>query len=675
MRISFKGLRRLGLGLLIAFSLLLVVLWIWVIPAVIRGAIREHYDSHFAFQGWWIGRSSAGVTGLTLHEGPSPSSPVWARVDQVETDLTLVGLLRGWFTPRRILFRHPSIQYRLDAQGNALTPIAIRSGGDGSFPELIVQDGRLALKQSDRPEMLVEHLDGRMASDPMGPRFQVKANDPRWGHPALTGHFSPDLASYEFRLTANELVADREKYIRIPFVDEGVWSYCDPEGPVGVVLEMVQPPAGSGPANVRTTVTLEKTRVTLPNLELVGEQATGRVTIRDNLVGLDDVQGRMAGGRGTLTGTLDFAHQPIHYQLALGLDGLNLSALPASWQLDRTGIHGRISGSANLRIALKPLGLDLTGSSGSGRIDEADVRGIPLQRVDLTLRADGLQPLDPSAAPKSPFLPQWLAGDFRVRDVELDQALAQFESSSGRSARTVSVSGRLAVEATGRVPLGSLDDMKSYSIRGAADLAGASIGGLDLGRLKTKFDVKDGVLVLADLRGRLVDRPDGRGKPVVTDPPPADGPLPPGGFRGRVRAELVADPKVHLEFDGMELPIRELIAPVSSQDPPLSGRLTLQATAVAQGRALSDPRAWAVSGHARIPEGSYQKTTIRDLSTAISLENGRLVLSDLKARLGEAPLAGRLGIGLTEPWAYEGELEPGRSSLARTDCPCLPCPR
>ncbi len=660
MRISFKGLRRLGLGLLIALAVIVVVVWVWVIPAVIRATIREHYDGHFAFQGWWIGRNSAGVTSLTLHEVAAPSSPVWARVEQVSTDLTLGGLLRGRFTPGRIVFRHPSIQYRIGAQGNPMTPIPLRSSGSGDFPELIVEDGQLAIKQSGRPEMLVARLDGRMAADPSGPLFQVKANDPRWGHPALTGHFSPDLASIEFRLTADDLSADPEKCASLPFVDPSVWSYCDPRGPVGVVLELAQPPARSGPTDVRTTVTLEKTRVSLPNLGLVGHEATGRLTIRDNRVGLDDVRGRMAGGRVTFNGTLDFAHEPIRHQLALGLDGLDLSALPALWQVDRLGVQGRISGSADLRIALPPRGLDLTGSSGSGRIDGAIVRGVPLQQLEVTFRATGLQPADPSAgAPKGPFLPQWLDADFRVRDVELERALAQVGSSPSRSVRAVPVSGRLALEATARVPLGALDDLKSYTIRGAADLAGAAIGGLDVGRLKGRIDLKEGVLELADLRGRLVDRPDGRGPPGATDPPLADGPLPPGGFRGRVRAELAADQKVRLDLEGVELPIGDLIGPVSSRHLPLTGRLTLQGSAEARGTELSDPRAWTVSGRARIPELSYQKTTLRDVSTAISLDHGRLVLSEVKTRLGDAPLSGRLGISLTEPWTYDGELDTG----------------
>src|SRR5262249_11997831 len=159
-----------------------------------------------------------------------------------------------------------------------------------------------------------------------------------------------------------------EKCESIPFLDESIWSYCDPEGPVGVVLDVAQPPQGAGPAKVRTIVTLEKTRVRMPNLELVSEEATGRGTIRDNIVGLDDVHGRIGGGQTTVTGTLDFAHQPIRYQLELRLDGLDLSALPASWQIDRTGIRGRMSSLGDLRITVTPLGLDLTGSSGSGRI-------------------------------------------------------------------------------------------------------------------------------------------------------------------------------------------------------------------------------------------------------------------------------------------------------------------
>jgi hypothetical protein len=112
MRISFKNLRRLGLGLLITLGLIAIILWVWVIPRAIVAAIRQHHGGYVTIAGWWVGGSSAGVTGLTLHEGPEPSSPVWMATDQVTTDLNLWGMLRVRFSPRQIAFRHPAIPSR-----------------------------------------------------------------------------------------------------------------------------------------------------------------------------------------------------------------------------------------------------------------------------------------------------------------------------------------------------------------------------------------------------------------------------------------------------------------------------------------------------------------------------------------------------------------------------------
>ena len=110
MRISFKKLRRLALGLLIALALVVLILWIWVIPRAIVSAIRQRYDGDVTIAGWWVNGSSAGVTGLTLRETPDPGSPAWLATDRVTTDLSLWGMLRGRFAPRRIVFRHPSRQ-------------------------------------------------------------------------------------------------------------------------------------------------------------------------------------------------------------------------------------------------------------------------------------------------------------------------------------------------------------------------------------------------------------------------------------------------------------------------------------------------------------------------------------------------------------------------------------
>ncbi|MGP0063775.1 MAG: hypothetical protein ACLQGP_09280, partial [Isosphaeraceae bacterium] len=665
MRMTSKSWRRLVLGLLVTLVPILLVIGFWVIPWAIVAAIRQRYDGDVTIAGWWINGSSAGVAGLTLRETANPGSPAWLIADRVATDLNVWGMLRGRFVPSRIVLRRPSIQYRIAADGHPLTQIQLRHSGTGPIPELIAEDGRLTMRQEGRPEMLVTRLDGRMAPDAPGPKFELKADDPGWGHPALSGRFSPDFASSEFRLTADDLVADRDKELSIPFVDPNVWQFFDAKGPVGIVLDCAQPPEGSGPPRVQTTVIFQKTRVFLPSLDLPVDEATGRAIIHDKIVDLADVRARLAGGRGSLSGTLDFTNEVVRYGLELGLDGVDLDALPPSWDLDRRGVKGRITATTALRMSLSPRGLDLTGSTASGRIDGAVVQGLPLQQLILTMRGEGLRPIDASApAPDGPFLPQWLGGDFQVRDVELKQAMAHLDANGTGPSRAVPVSGRLSLEANARLPLGSLDDLKIYAVRGTADLAGASIGGLDLGRLKGRLDLREGVLEVADLRGRLLDRPGDHGPPPPTDPPPAEGPLPPGGFRGRVRAELAGDRRIRLNFEGVELPIRELVAAASSRDLPLSGRLTIEASGDARGATLSDPRTWSLSGRARVPEVAYRKSTVRDVATSLSLERGRLVLSGVSARLGDSPIKGRLGIDLTEPWGYDGELETGDLPLS-----------
>ena len=154
------------------------------------------------------------------------------------------------------------------------------------------------------------------------------------------------------------------------------------------MLDYQSAPPGKD-ADVTTTVNFEGTTVGLPTLGLTGEDATGRLSVHDKIVKLDDVRGRMAGGRVAFSGPIDFQHKPDRYDLAMDLDGVDLTQLPESWQLHRVGVRGRYTGKAGLRLVLRPEGLDLTGSTGDGRVNAAEVRGIPLKRLELTLRGAG----------------------------------------------------------------------------------------------------------------------------------------------------------------------------------------------------------------------------------------------------------------------------------------------
>jgi translocation and assembly module TamB len=701
-----KKLRRFGLGLVIAVILIGLAAWFWIIPAAIVTAIRQRHEGHVTITGWWINGSSAGVTGLVLHEDAAADSPTWATVERVTTDLSLGALLHRRFTPRRIIFDHASLAYRIGADGHPLTRIPIRQSGDGVMPELVVRDSELAMRQEGRPEMRIHGLGASLSPGPDGLRFEAKSDDPDWGHPGLDGRSAPDFSEYHVHLAADRLPTDPDKARQVPFVDPAVWKYIEPRGPVGIVLDCNSAPAKPESAGeVVTTVIFEGTTVGLPTLGLLGEEATGRLSVQDKVVRLDDVRGRMVGGRVVFTGPIDFQHEPTRYDLALGLDGVDLTALPESWQLHRLGVRGRFTGKAGLRLALTPVGLDLTGSTGEGVIDGAEIRGIPLERLGLILRGEGLRTADnlansspqsrdrqgavASASPgdrladargsdkekrEGPFLSQWIRGEFRVKGVELERAIARVQTPDRqRNPREVSVSGRLDLDARVRFPLGSLEDIKAYEAQGTADVAGATIGGLDVGRVKARLDLDGGVLAVTELRGRMVDRPRRGGRPEPTELPPAQGPLPRGGFRGQVRAELVGDRGLEVEMEGIELPVSELMnvstelvppsVPPTPRGLPINGLLTIHASARAKGSDSWDPGTWTLSGRAELPELSYRTAVVRNVTTKLAIDRGRLVLSDLSGRLGDAAFKGRLGIDLARPWPYDGELDTG-------DLPC-----
>ena len=127
----------------------------------------------------------------------------------------------------------------------------------------------------------------------------------------------------------------------------------------------------------------------------------------------------------------------------------------------------------------------------------------------------------------------------------------------------VPVAGKISLRADATIPLGKLRTIRGYAFHGDVTLAGASLYGVDVGRVSARLDLADGVLVLSDLRGRLVDRPGGG----LDSPPealaidvPRTGPLPPGGFRGTLRGARSAG-TAHRTLRGPRSPHRRARGP------------------------------------------------------------------------------------------------------------------
>jgi translocation and assembly module TamB len=273
----------------------------------------------------------------------------------------------------------------------------------------------------------------------------------------------------------------------------------------------------------------------------------------------------------------------------------------------------------------------------------------------------GQKPADQEPAqPASPRfrLPKSITTTIELEDVNLSRLLARLEALT-RIKIPVPIAGHLALKADATIPLGTLAELKAYTIRGSATLKAASIDGVDLGRLSARFDLDKGVLTLDDLEGQLVERPDGDAAtpPPTTPARPAGAPLVPGSFRGKLRAELSPEGKLTAHFDADELPIGELLAPYFPRPTPVAGRVSAGFDASAEVAHLGDARAWSASGRVESRQISYQGATLDAVATRFSIDRGLIRLPDLVAQLGGHPLKGKFTLDMDGHRAFSGQVD------------------
>ncbi len=684
--------RRIGVVGLVGLGIVLAVR-AWVVPGVLASTLRAKFHGPARLDSWWLGRGSAGVEGLSLREGPGPDSPVWLSARRVETDLTLAGMLRGRFAPGRIVLEAPKLALRFDRKGDLLTkgPFAGGGGSAADLPDVEIRDAEVTIEQEGRPPLIVRGVSGGLDRSADGEDLALASDDPTLGRWTIQGRFGAGFATGTVRLASPPgFVTTPEINATIPFVPPEVWENVGPSGPLDVAVTL---DLAASKVRVRTELTFREARARLGGLGIVSDATTGRLTVEDGLVRLDGLSGRSLAGTVGATGSLDFRSTP-RFDLDLALAGIDVAAAPASWQLGEVGATGRLTGKAHLAITLSPKGPDLSGSSGEAVIEGAVLQGIPIKSLQLAMHAEGddlqfetksepktaarpprhgglvasalvlLQTPNPAAQAPAPAeaprirLPKSISTRIELEDVDLANLIKRLEGLA-RIRIPVPVAGHLALKAEAKIPLGALTDLSGYTIKGNATLKGASINGVDVGRVSSRFELDRGVLTLADLEGQLVDRPggDASSPPPSTPPLPAAVPLIPDSFRGQLRAELSPPGRLTAHFDAEELPIGELLAPYLPRPTPLSGRLTAHFDAGAEVARLGEAAAWAVKGRVDSRQITYQGTTLDAIATTFVVEHGRATLPDLAARLGGQPLRGKVDLGLDGARAFSGEVD------------------
>lgn len=670
-----------------------------LVPAMIVRALQARTGGRVEIGSYWLNGCSAGVTGLKLHDGDSAAAPVWADVPSVSTDLSLGGLVRGRFAPGRVNLKGPKVTLRFGEKGDLKTRLRFASGGSsgsGPLPVVVADSATIRIEQEGRPAMVVGGVTARLGPDGDKVSVALRTNDPDWGPVEALGRFAGDFGSGRLELKSTRgLSVTPEKVRAIPFVPPEVWANVALTGEVDIRLTVGIDKSAPRPLNVTTEIGLRRTTVRSDTLGLTAGRATGRVVVDGAVVRLERVSGEAIDGRVSATGTLDFSGAP-KFDLGLDLEKVDVTKAPKSWQLDEAGVTGRLTGKVRLLALLGPEGMDLSGTSGDAVVEGGTVQGIPFKTLRLVMQASGtdlqygtagaksswirpwtapgLAPLvltavqapvagdaeEKKPAPRKPVfqLPKSLTTRIELEDVELATLIARAELLLGLPF-PIPVTGRLSIKADATIPLGRLKSVKDYAFHGDLTLKRASAYKVDLGRVEARVDLADGRLELTDLRGHLSDRPDGGpdNPPQDVGEIPKSGPLPRGGFRGKLSAQLSPPGRLAAEFEGRVLPLGELAAPVLPRPTPLSGFATLRVDASVDLNAARDPAAWVASGWARSREIRYQDAALDAVSVTFDLKQGRLNVPELTALLRERPLAARFGLDLKPPYAFGGTVD------------------
>ncbi len=254
-------------------------------------------------------------------------------------------------------------------------------------------------------------------------------------------------------------------------------------------------------------------------------------------------------------------------------------------------------------------------------------------------------------------LPKTITTQIELADVELATIVAKVEKFGIKV--PVPVAGKFSLKATATIPLGSLRDIKLYAFKGDLTLKGASIDHVDLGQVSAHVDLGEGVLAITDFRGQLVDKPAGgaNNPPPPTTLPPAEGPLPHGGFRAGLRASISPRGPATIHFEGNSLPLGELFAPFLPTPTPLSGELSVRVQAGADVANLADGKSWSLDGRFDSRRIKYQDATLDEVATTAVLKGGHLDIPEFAARLAGQPFTIKGGVEVAPPYRYLAKVD------------------
>jgi uncharacterized protein involved in outer membrane biogenesis len=664
-----------------------------------------------------VGLTGSTVGGLELFEkskeGKLVSQQPWVTVQSVTADVSLLGVLSGNATPGKVTLTGAAVTLRFDEEGRLVTRLPeppSEPGKETALPEIRVERSKITLQRDGGLALVVTGIDADLKRE--GDKLVLTGD--------ATNPDRPDLGKWDVRgevdnkskqasvtlASTGAVHVTQELLNELPFVPQSVWREVQivaADSPVTVRLRFDL--AGKD-IHYRVETEPQHAEVRVIAVELDAKDAKGKAVLEDGLVELRDVEGRAFGGTIRATGDLDFRRPKTHLHFPrVEVKGLVVRQLPKSWDVPRQ-IEGRLQGSAWADVTWVK-GKMLVRGEGKGEIVDARVAGQPTaEPVKLELHAkeggfgfrspedsppqasEGhvlLAPLVLSAAllvqdpgPQETPLParavngasatlgQLLQGVSqagtelaRFLPKQMDQINPKAKAPPGRSidvnlkmqkvdlAKFVQglglklpfeVGGKLSFQVKASIPLDTAGDLTTYRANGSAEVARLRLAGMEFDEIRGNVVYAGGVLTVADLTGRISGE---KG--------------PPGTFKGSARMQVVPVGELTADLAVDRIPLSRVAALAGAANQ-VQGDLSGTVTARAPGDKLGDVNAWQADAKLATRKVRAYGWAAQDSVARARLQEGRLLLPEVRSRVEGSPVTGSAELRLAVPYPFTGKV-------------------
>jgi translocation and assembly module TamB len=393
----------------------LVALRIYLSSAAATRQVAEHLQDllggHVALQGAQISLlGDSSVRGIEAFAEGEQNKP-WLRIDDATTDLSVLSVLRGQ-GPKEIHLKGARVVLRFDSDGHLLTklPSGKKGAAPTTLPRLHLEGGELTFDQEHRAPMIIRGLKAEVVSTGNDMKLDGTITDPFWGDWKASGAFDSGAGNGHIVLDADKLAVTMRKLKSIAFVPPSVWDEIEVEGTTPAKLWLnLGSSGGTTSVSYRVEIAPRDARIKVPSIDLEAAHSHGKAVVADEIVDLNQLQGKTAGGSITASGKLNFHDAPSRLGLKVGVQDVVLHDLPSKWNVPNQ-IDGKLTGSADVVVTLKQGKVETEGA-GEGVIRDAKVSGFAADKpIRLALRSNGKgfqfhQP-EPGAAAPQPIQPR-----------------------------------------------------------------------------------------------------------------------------------------------------------------------------------------------------------------------------------------------------------------------------